>query len=485
MTHTILVADDEDTLRTNLARVLQDEGFDVIACADGKEAAEALKANAIDVLITDLRMPGMRGMDLIDHTAQRSPETTIMVMTAFGEVETAVEAMRKGARDYLCKPLNFDELIVKLKRFMADSETARQNRVLREQIRRTENVAGVVADSPPMTMILDTLRRIAHTTSNVLICGESGTGKEVLARVLHHSGITKDKPFVAVDCGALVDSLIESQLFGYRKGSFTGASSDRMGYFEVADGGTLFLDEIGNLTLKSQAVLLRAIEEKTITRVGDNRPHPVNIRIVAATNRDLEKGIESGEFREDLYFRLNVVRITVPPLRERPEDILPLVWHFTQKYNAELKCNCPGFTARATEAMMTNRWRGNVRELENVVERALIFAGDRPIDVQDLPFVPGAVSLLGTMPADLRAAIREFERQHLLRIIARCSNDKNAAAEMLGIALSSLYRKLEEFGIARTCEELGAHVCAAPAKAEPEPSDEAADRTAPVGRARS
>ena len=258
---TVLLADDEETLRNNLAQVLADEGFDVIACPDGTEALRALKETTIDALITDLRMPGIRGMDLIDQATRLAPDATIIVITAFGEVETAVEAMKKGARDYLCKPLIFDELIFKLKRLLAHDDLVKETKFLRDQVRQAHDVSGIVAESPAMTAILTTVKRIAHTMSNVLICGASGTGKEVLARALHYAGVTRDKPFVAVNCGGLVNTLVESELFGYRRGAFTGAESDRMGYFEAADGGTLFLDEIGNLPLKSQAVLLRAIEE--------------------------------------------------------------------------------------------------------------------------------------------------------------------------------------------------------------------------------
>jgi two-component system response regulator PilR (NtrC family) len=361
--------------------------------------------------------------------------------------------MKKGARDYICKPLNFDELIFKLKRFLAQDDLAKQHKLLREQIRRTYDYSGIIGHSQAMTAILDTIKRVSHTTSNVLICGESGTGKEVLARALHYGGVTWDKPFVTVDCGGLVDTLVESELFGYRRGAFTGAETDRIGYFEAADGGTLFLDEIANLPLKSQSVLLRAVEEKAITRVGDNRPRPVNIRLVAASNRDLEKVIEAGQFREDLYYRLNVVRITVPPLRERAEDIPPLIEHFVRKYNAELKCNCPGFEAEAIEAMCRHNWRGNIRELENVVERALIFAADNLVRLGDLSIAADAERARPAFALNLRTAAREFERQHIIKVLASFDNNKIVAADALGIGLSSLYRKLEELGIRKNLRE--------------------------------
>jgi len=445
---TVLLADDEETLRTNLAQVLGEEGFDVIACRDGSETIKALRHNAVDALITDLRMPGATGMEVIDQAQKLAPDATVIVITAFGEVETAVEAMKKGASDYICKPLNFDEVIFKLKRLLMHDEVVKENAQLRKELRRRVSPTNIVGQSQAMKSIFSTIERVGRTMSNVLICGESGTGKEVLARALHYGGVTRDKPFVAVNCGGLVDTLVESELFGYRRGAFTGAERDTVGYFEAANGGTLFLDEIGNLPLPSQAILLRAIEEKAVTRVGDNRPRAVNIRVVAATNRDLEKSIEAGEFREDLYYRLNVVRIEVPPLRERVEDIEALVEHFVNKYNAELKCDCPGFGHEAIEAMKRHPWRGNVRELENVVERALIFAGDQAVGLSNLSIIaPDDDTPRFSM--DLRLAGREFEREHILKVLKTHEGNKVAAAKALGIGLSSLYRKLEELGISK------------------------------------
>jgi DNA-binding NtrC family response regulator len=446
---TILLADDENTLRQNLAQVLREEGFEVIACADGTEARRVLKSTAVDALITDLRMPGIHGMELIDHAVKLAPEAAIIVITAFGEVETAVEAMKKGARDYICKPLIFDEVIFKLKQLLAQDNLARENKILREQIRQTHHGMGIVGVSSSITSIMDTVKRIAHTMSNVLICGASGTGKELVARTIHHSGITADKPFVAVNCGGLADNLVESELFGYCRGAFTGADSDHMGYFEAANGGTLFLDEIGDLPLASQAVLLRAIEQKAVTRVGDHRPRRVNIRVVAATNRDLESAISTGAFREDLYYRLNVIRVTVPPLRERRDDIPVLIDHFVEKYNAELKVTCPGFTPEAVEVMRTQPWRGNVRELENIVERSLIFAEGRMVGPEDLSLALGTEVQAPAKSLNLREATQEFKRQHIIKVLTQLRNNKVAAAEALGIGLSSLYRQMEELDIAK------------------------------------
>jgi len=446
---TVLLADDETTLRENLAEVLEEEGFKVIACRDGAAALKALKTTSVDAIITDLRMPGVTGMELIDQAVKLAPEALIIVITAFGEVETAVQAMKKGVRDYICKPLIFDEVIFKLKRLLAQDDLSKENKVLRDQLRQRFDVSAIVGQSPTIAAIRETALRISNTMSNVLISGESGTGKEVVARAIHYSGTTAEKPFVAVNCGGLADALVESELFGYRRGAFTGAETDRTGYFEAANGGTLFLDEISNLPFSSQSVLLRAIEQRAITRVGESRTRPVHIRVIAATNRDLQEAIEAKQFREDLYYRLHVIGITVPPLRERRADIALLIAHFVAKYNAELNTHCPGFDPEAVQALSDYPWRGNVRELENVVERALIFADSHPVALRDLAFVAGPISDSDVASLNLRDAAREFERQHVLKVLATFGNNKAEAAQALGIGLSSLYRKLEELGVVK------------------------------------
>ena len=444
---TVLLADDEHTLRRNLARVLAEEDFDVIACKDGTEAVSALKKRSVDVIITDLRMPGVTGMDLIDRAADLAPDAGVLVITAFGEVETAVAAMKKGAKDYLCKPLNLDELIFRVKRLIAHDNLARENKVLREQVRKSHADSVVTGESSKFRTVLDGVERVAATRTTVLISGESGTGKEVLARAIHNQSPFADKPFIAVNCGGLPESLVESELFGHARGAFTGAGGDRVGYFEAAHGGTLFLDEIGNLPIKAQPALLRAIEERAVTRVGDNRPRNVEFRLIAATNRNLEDAIADGTFRDDLYYRINVVRIAIPPLRERPEDVPALIEHFVAKYNGELNRSCPGFTSGAVDILSRQSWRGNVRELENVIERALIFADDGLISAGDLTSV---ILPNGSEPkpvSDLRSMTREFERQHIVSVLEEAKNSRTAAAETLGIGLSSLYRKIEELGI--------------------------------------
>jgi transcriptional regulator with PAS, ATPase and Fis domain len=295
------------------------------------------------------------------------------------------------------------------------------------------------------------VRKLSSVKSNVLIVGESGTGKELFARAIHYNGITRGKPFVAINCGAIPDSLIESELFGYRRGAFTGALRDKMGYFEAANGGTLFLDEISTLPISVQASLLRVLEEKVVVPVGDTHPRPVDARIIAASNQNLEKMIADGQFREDLLFRLNVVKLQLPPLRQRKEDIPLLVQHFLDKYTKEMNKRVDGLTNGAMRALLNHTWRGNVRELENVIERAVIFAEGRPIGVEDLPFpTPGITDDVGE---DLKVALQQFERQHILYSLRRHQYDKTQTAQHLGIGVSSLYRKLEELDIAKTLDE--------------------------------
>lgn len=453
---TVVLADDEHTLRKNLAKVLtEDGGFEVIPCADGTEALKALRKRSVDALITDLRMPGITGMDLIDHAIEIAPEVVIIVITAFGEVETAVGAMKKGVRDYICKPLIMEDVVFRLKRLLSHDDLVRENQVLRDQARGKHDPSRIVGESASMMAIKRQIERIGNTMSNVLITGESGTGKEVVARAIHYAGPTAEKPFVAVNCGGLAESLVESELFGSRKGSFTGAKRDQIGYFESANRGTLFLDEIGNLPLPGQAALLRAIEERAITRVGENRPRPVDIRIIAATNRELSParelshGVETGSFREDLFYRLNVVHLVIPPLRERPEDIHPLANHFLAKYNVELNKNCPGFTDAAEDALVRHAWQGNVRELENAIERALIFADGHLIDANDLGLTDSAGAAATPVTLNLRVATREFETKHIASAVATAGGNKAEAARLLGIGLSSLYRKLDELRFAK------------------------------------
>jgi two-component system response regulator PilR (NtrC family) len=451
MPKTILIVEDEQVLRESLAELLAEEGHTIKQAENGKAAYEMVLAEPVDLVLTDVRMPEMDGVTLLGHLKQILPQTPVVVITAYGTVESAVGAMRMGAFDYLLKPVKFDDVLMKVQRALEFGEVTRSHRVMTEQLAKTSTFHNLVGSSQPMTKLFDLVRKLSSVKSNVLIAGESGTGKELFARAIHYNGVTRDKPFVAVNCGAIPDTLIESELFGHRRGSFTGAIRDKVGYFEAANGGTLFLDEISTLPTNVQSTLLRVLEERTVVPVGDTKPRPVDARIVAASNQDLEKMVAEGKFREDLLFRLNVVKLQLPPLRQRKEDIPLLVQHFLDKYTKEMNKRVDGLTNGAMRALLNHTWRGNVRELENVIERAVIFAEGRPIGVEDLPFATDGIT--DDVGEDLKDALRQFERQHIIYSLRRHQYDKSETAKHLGIGVSSLYRKLEELNIPKNLGE--------------------------------
>jgi DNA-binding NtrC family response regulator len=447
----LLLVDDEQILRESLAELLS-ERYEVVATADGQEAYAKALERPFDLVLTDLRMPGMDGMALLERMKALAPQTPVVVMTAFGTVDNAVAAMRAGAADYVLKPVQFEDVLMRLERALAYGDLARTREVLTQQAAAQSTFHNLVGHAPAMTGLFDLVRKLSTVKSSVLIVGESGTGKELFARAIHYNGLTRDKPFVAVNCGAIPESLIESELFGHRKGAFTGAIRDRVGYFEAATGGTLFLDEISTLPMNVQSSLLRVLEERVVVPVGDTRPRAVDVRIVAASNQDLRELCKKGEFREDLLYRLDVVRLTLPPLRQRKQDIPLLVQHFLDKYTREMNKNVSGLTNGAMRALLGHTWRGNVRELENVIERAVIFAEGREVGVQDLPFATEDMS--DEMGEDLKEALAQFERQHIVYSLRRHRYDKNETARHLGIGVSSLYRKLDELGIPKNLEEV-------------------------------
>jgi two-component system response regulator PilR (NtrC family) len=451
MSKSILVVEDEQVLRESLVELLNDEGYEVLQASNGKEAHDLLLQRPVDLIVSDIRMPEMDGVQLLGHAKQIAPQTPVIVVTAFGTVESAVQAMRAGAHDYLLKPVQFDDLIIKVQRALEFGEMVRTKQVIDDQLASGSTFHNLVGESKSMGKLFDTVKKLSTVKSNVLIVGESGTGKELFARAIHYNGITRDKAFVAVNCGAIPDTLIESELFGYRRGAFTGAMRDKVGYFEAANNGTLFLDEISTLPVSVQSSLLRVLEERMVTPVGDTHPRPVNVRIVAASNQDLEKMVEDGQFREDVLFRLNVVKLTLPPLRARREDIPLLVHFFLDKYMKEMNKQVLGLTNGAMRALLNHQWRGNVRELENVIERAVIFAEGREIAVEDLPFTVEGLS--DEVGEDLKDALQQFERQHILYSLRRHNYDKNETAKHLGIGVSSLYRKLEELNIPKSLGE--------------------------------
>ncbi len=446
----ILVAEDELAVRESLAEVLREEGYEVTAVADGTEAVRALEEREFDLVLSDIRMPGADGLEVLRRTREIAPQTLVLLMTAHATVETAVEAIRRGAQDYLLKPIIFDDLLHKIDHLLRHRQIAWENQILRSQVERQWDFESLVGRSAAMREVMELVRRVAPTPSTVLITGESGVGKEVVARAIHHFSEYRDRIFLPVNCGAIPETLLESQLFGHMRGSFTGAIANQEGLFQRARGGTIFLDEIADLPLSLQVKLLRAIEAKEILPIGATTPIKVEVRIIAATNRDLAKAVEQGTFREDLYYRLNVIGIEIPPLRERREDIPLLVEHFIRLHNRELKRNYKGVDSATMKLLMSLPWKGNVRELDNVIEHAMILGSGEWITVRDLPRAlqqdAGAVSELPDTD-NLREAVRAFEKAHIQSVLAKCNQDKKQAAQRLGVSLSSLYRKMEELEI--------------------------------------
>jgi two-component system response regulator PilR (NtrC family) len=381
----ILVVDDERPIRESLQMILNEEGYQAEVAANGKEALDILEESNFSLVITDLKMPEMGGMELLSQARKKWPETMFIIITAYASIETAIIALRKGAYDYLIKPLDFDDLLMRVKRMMEHRELVLENQYLRGQLEEKYGFSNIIGESEKMKSIFQMITRVAPTKSNVLITGPSGSGKELVAKAIHYNSARKNKRFVPINCGAIVDTLMESEFFGYKKGAFTGAIKDQDGHFLTADGGTLFLDEIGEIPLHLQVKLLRVLEEGEITPVGDSTPIPVDVRLIAATNRDLRADVESGKFREDLYYRLNVVEIQLPPLSERKEDIPLLVNHFIRKYNREMGTQIHGVDNKTMRILMNYPWKGGIRELQNAIERAMIFASGKLIIAENLP----------------------------------------------------------------------------------------------------
>jgi DNA-binding NtrC family response regulator len=442
----ILVVDDEALIRDTLAEYLQQEGFAVDACPTG-EAALALAAETrYDVALCDMQLPGIDGIELLERLLKLSPQTFVLLVTAFATVENAVEAFQRGAHDYLMKPILLDEVLGKVRRMLKFRDLNQENQDLRRELNRRYDPEQIVGRGPAMQKVLDLVKKVAPTRSTVLITGESGTGKELIARAIHRLGPDPDARFLAVNCAAIPHDLLENQLFGHRKGAFTGADRDQAGVFVHAGAGTVFLDEIGELPSATQAKLLRAIDQKEVLPVGANEPLTVAARVLAATNKDLRQEVELGRFREDVYYRLNVVTVHVPPLRERREDIPDLVEFLLAKQARELGKRFTGVTHETMQLLRGCPWRGNVRELDNVLQRAVIL-GDGPLVAPaDLP--PDLAPTAGDPAAvdELDQAVDRFKRLHVERVL-RQTPDKREAAKRLNIGLSSLYRLIGELGI--------------------------------------
>ncbi len=450
MTARILIVDDEQIIRESLSFILQKEGYHVEEASNGAEAFQKHEEQPFDVVITDIEMPEMRGIELLERISHRSPETFVVVITAFGSIETAIQALRKGAYDYILKPIDFDDLLHRIKKLIDHRTLALEIPLLRKELNRTYDFDRIIGKSQRMKNVFEVVKRVAHSEGTVLISGKSGTGKELVARAIHFNGPRKQKRFVAINCGAIVDTLFESELFGHKKGSFTGAVSDKEGLFKVADGGTIFLDEVGEIPFTSQVKLLRAIEQKEIVPVGRTEPINVDVRIIAATNKTLREEVDGARFREDLYYRLNVVEIHLPSLTERPADIPLLANHFLDIYRKQMNRPIKGFTNEAMNAFVHYHWRGEVRELENVIERAVIFCDHDMIGLEHLPEYMQSIggSGLHTQNGDtLKDAMKLFEKQFIQQALSKHKASKEETARSLGISLSSLYRKMEELGI--------------------------------------
>jgi DNA-binding NtrC family response regulator len=440
---TVLVVEDDVEMRTWLEEELGEAGYEVRSAADGAEALRHLHDAAIDVVVTDQVMPGMKGGDLLAEVRARDPGVPVVIITAFGSIESAVDAMRAGAFHYVAKPFRFDQL-------RATIENALVRRRMWRELSSTDAVARagaieIVAESAAMRRALELTLRAAHADSPVLLLGESGTGKEVLARALHAAGPRREATFLAVNCSAIPEHLLESQLFGHRRGAFTDAREDHRGLFLEADGGTLLLDEIGDMSPVLQTKLLRVIQEREIHPVGATAPVRVDVRIVAATHADLDGGVRTGRFRQDLYYRLNVIQVRVPPLRERMEDLIPLVRHFLAKSGRRLGRPAVSIEPEALEALRRHDWPGNVRELENAIERALVLGRSDRLSLGDLPSeVRGRTA---PSPPVVAASLAGIEREHIIRTLHAVRGNRAAAARLLAVDRKTLYRKLKQYGL--------------------------------------
>lgn len=449
MAFKILVVDDEEIIRDSISYILETEGYEVEKAENGKIAYDKIKEKHYDLVITDIEMPAMKGTELLEKIKTLDSQTAVIIITAFGSLDTAITALRNGASDYILKPVEFDELLIKVKRLFEVKDLLIENKVLREEINRKYDFENIVGKSPAIKKVFDMIQAVAETDSTVLISGNSGTGKELVARAIHYRSKRKNKPFIAVNCGAISENLIESELFGHKKGAFTGAISDKEGFIKAADGGTLFLDEISEMPPQLQVKLLRAIQEKEYTPVGTTQSLPVNVRFVATTNRNLEEEVKAGRFREDLYYRVNVVEIHLPSLKEREEDIPLLADHFLNKYRKELNKNIKGIDNDAMRALLAHEWKGEVRELENVIERAVIFCKGEYISADDLPpsFVSNRGNLDISFSDSLEDSVRQFERNFIMRVLESNNFNKEKTADVLKVGLSTLYRKLKELDI--------------------------------------
>jgi two-component system response regulator PilR (NtrC family) len=449
----ILVVDDEQSMREFLEILFRREGYEVVTAGSVDGALAALESDDFELVITDIQMPERSGLDLLRAARDVSPDTLFVMITAFATTETAIAAMKEGAYDYITKPFQVDEIRLVVEKALEKKVLSSENRRLRHELRTAARDRSMVGSSPAMHRVFEMVTQVAGTKTNVLIQGESGTGKELVARSIHEQSDRREKPFVAINCGAIPETLLESELFGHVKGAFTGAVQNKAGLFEAADGGTLFLDEVGELSPSLQVKLLRAIQEKTIRRVGGTGDRRIDVRILSATNRRLEDEVAAGRFREDLYYRLNVIQIRIPPLRERMEDVPLLVRHFVEKWSRELGRGPSGVSEDALAKLMEYAFPGNVRELENVIERAVALSRTPQIHCDALPptvLRAGAPEARARIPSggvNLESMVNEYERGLLLEALERSGGVKKRAAQLLGISFRSFRYRLEKLGL--------------------------------------
>ena len=444
----ILVVDDEPNARTALAEILKEEGYQAETAADGFKGLARAEEFSPDLVLTDLKMPGMDGVELLRKLRQHAPELPVVLMTAFGAVETAVSAMREGAADYLTKPLNTDELVLVIDRALERVRLRRETHDLRSQLTERYRFDNIVGNSPEMQEVFKAVAQVAPSRATVLLTGESGTGKELVAAAVHHHSPRKDGPFVRLHCAALAETLLESELFGHERGAYTGADRRREGRFEQANAGTLFLDEIGDITPSTQVKLLRVLQERQFERVGGNQTQTVDVRLIAATNRDLKQLVAEGKFREDLYYRLNVINVALPPLRRRKSDVAALAAHFLERFARENSKRVERFSDGALAQIVAYNWPGNVRELENVVERAVVLTEGHTIEQHHLPAELGAADGESSTPTIPGSTMADIERHAILTTLECQGGSTSRAAEVLGISVRKIQYKLHEYGAA-------------------------------------
>ncbi len=444
----VLIIDDDEAILDSCTQVLEKAGYSAKGARNGEEGLKVFSSESFHVVLLDLKLPGPDGIEVLGHIKTENPETPVIIMTGYASVDSAVEAMKQGAFDYMAKPFSPKELRVTIRKALNNRKMLMENLYLRKELEAKIEFDSVIGESKAMQAVMDMVIRVSPSESTVLITGESGTGKEMLAREIHKHSLRRNGPFVVVDCGALVETLFESELFGHTRGSFTGAYETKYGRFEVAHGGTIFLDEISNISLNIQAKLLRVIQEKEITRVGSSKPIKIDVRIIAATHENLAEAVKDGKFREDLFYRLSVVPIHLPPLRDREEDIPLLVDHFLRKYNKKSKKSIEGIDSKAVKVLMEHSWPGNIRELENTIERAVVLVRNDQIGLEDLIYHGiGSTSTIFEPVGGKYKALEQIQEEYIKFVFYSHHGNKSQTAKILGIDRKTLLSKLKRYNI--------------------------------------